>query len=204
LHYKRGLKVTEKQIRDFQAGAVGAFKGIAALIIALGVVFGGVYYLFEPRMEEWLEDREAPVIGRLDNIEGKLSNIEIALRRNQINLIDFEGIGYVPDRDANYKPGDVVSIIYHLRRNFNCRTRVYARFIDGDTGLPYSPASYERMAERAPVTEELITFKVDIEIPEALPSGTWSYVPIIAPVEGCSNLTSQTVPPSEFFRVTAD
>jgi hypothetical protein len=116
----------------------------------------------------------------------------------EFNVVDFRGLGQVTT-SGTIQPGDTIFVLYSLRRNANCSTRLERRFynVENNTYFIADPT----FAIRAPVTYEFNLFSVPVSLPEDLPAGRYVYAPILTAVE-CGVYGEQIVPPSTVFEVT--
>lgn len=175
-------------------------RNAAALLVALGVLGGFLWWAFEPRVRDWLDARDAPTRVKLATIEASLSRIES--RMNGIrpaDFIEFIGIGHVLDTGP-FTPGGTVRVAYQLRRTRGCQTTVEVRFVAAATGVIDSAVSYSIEATRAPITEEFTGFAVNVRLPRDMRPGRYAYAPLLVPLD-CPDQQPVVVPMSEFFAV---
>jgi hypothetical protein len=195
--------MTDQQVEEFQAGAVkwlkGFFSFITAAAAAIGIIAAVLWYAVEPRIDDWMEDRDRPLLDRLTAIEASLANIQSQITGKKISVIEFTGGGMVP-KPGPFKPGQTVAITYLLRRNLPCATRVQARFLEGATGQIDTSLTYEFTATRAPVSREYSLFTVRLRLPDNIRPGKWSYAPLLEPKD-CQGIDNVQPPISEFFQV---
>ena len=112
-------------------------------------------------------------------------------------IVEFRGKSQIVG-NKKVRAGGTMTILYFLRRNASCKTQVERRFYDVDRGVHISGPTLE--AQQAPVTENFIPFKLDIDIPIFLRPGKYIYTPTLLPID-CGIYTRMTVLPSEIFEV---
>jgi hypothetical protein len=129
----------------------------------------------------------------------ELNVISGSFRETQeYHIVDFDGPGQVQTGDG-ITPGSTINVLYFLRRNANCSTRLEPRFYNVDTNTYFVAES--RFAVRAPVTETFGLFTVPVPIPRDIPPGRYVYAPLLEAVD-CGVYRSQQVPPSTIFEVS--
>jgi hypothetical protein len=120
----------------------------------------------------------------------------IAVRLEPL-IVEFDGHGQII-RNRIVSPGGEITVLFYLRRNVDCATTVYPKFFNVDTGLTYTGPTFD--ANRAPVTEGFIPFRVTVRVPTDLPDGFYTYIPAIEPLN-CGVYGPVGVIPSDVFEV---
>ncbi len=186
---------------DVRAGLATLIKNASALFVAMAALFAATWYFVEPRVAEWMQTQQAPLVVRVADIEADLTIIKNRTTRLVLPFIEFSGSGKI-SRNAVIEPGGKVSITYVLRRNLPCDTDVMVQFIRQKTGRIDTSMSFTFKATKARVSEDFGVFTADIQIPDDMPPGEWAYAPRLHPV-GCNGVPDVQAPPSDFFTVRA-
>ena len=175
-------------------------KNMASTIASISILLGALTYIGKPHLEIWMDEREQATLYEIQEIRDDQREIKNLLKGIQPeDLIEFKGIGYLLE-DKVYEPGDVVKVMYNLRRNYACKTTIQVRFLEKYTGQYDSSLTYNIPSTVASITEDFIIFIVTVRLPEEMKGGEYSYAPLIQP--DCSKSSRPFTPPiSEFFEV---
>ena len=184
--------------------AIGsAAKGAAALIIATGVLWGAIWWALQPRIDQYFDDKLAEIRVEFGSMTMQLTRIENALPAPR-GFVEFSGGGQIPD-NVVYRPGEVVTFLYQLRRNKSCATTVRAQFWSAASNALVNEYTYEASANQAPTSLSYTLFSVRIRLPSDMVDGHYSYTPILLPdTRSCPTEDIIHVPPSDFFTVKAE
>lgn len=163
-------------------------KGVEYLVISVFLTsfISFVGWLYKDNIQEFFETPQ------------RLAAIELAVGDlTEPKLVEVMGPALVLEENKTVKLGQPVSMGFTLRRNASCDSDIEAIFINVDTGIEkrigVSPSV------RAPVTEDLIFFRLDIST-VGLGEGKWVYFPRIIPKE-CGVYESYRIPASEVFTI---
>lgn len=192
---------------------------VVGTIAAMGVVSMAIWYVVEPRLEDWVDERFEPIeqtfdtrIRAFDEQMARMAGLFARLEGRILSfpnppILEFSGGPIIINQQKEYRPGDYVRIMYLLRRNASCDTTITARFASITTGAMDSSMTYEFKASRATVSSEFVLFVARIRIPMEAHEDTYTYVPVARVTDAapeCASFAEVYVPPSPPFRVVED
>lgn len=185
--------MTEGIKKGFRHHVVAGARDIIVLFTLLSMLGGMVAWSTKPI---WQPLSEIP-----SNLEQLKSDVTVltdivALRLEPL-IVEFDGRGQII-RNRLVNPGGEIIVLFYLRRNVDCATMVYPKFFNVDTGITYTGPTFD--ANRAPVTEGFIPFRVTAQVPTNLPDGFYTYIPTIDPLN-CGVYGPVGVTPSDVFEV---
>lgn len=170
-----------------------------AFLTAIGVCAAAGWWALEPRvmasLNSILDSRDEAVV------EAMIAEINARWPIEQPVLIEFGGTGaqLVP---GEIKSGGVVEFLFFLRRNDDCRTDILVQFWSYESKRIEPRYSYTIPTQQAPASFDMIEFLIEVQIPDSMPPGVYSYMPIILPDQTeCPQFDRLHVPPSPFFEV---
>lgn len=132
-----------------------------------------------------------------EDLSESVEELSIQLRESlEPRIVEFDGPGITVIDEV--QAGDIVPILYFLRRNASCETTVEPIWLNIDTNV--SVTASEFTAQRAPVTEAFQPFTVSIPVPSFLSPGRYVYVPRIKPRD-CGVYGEIRVPPTTIIEV---
>jgi len=151
---------------------------ISAVLSVVGSIF---WFMSRPYLTPFLELPE-----KVAQIQAQLAPL------SDPKIVEFNGNGKIANlvprqrgEDGGqglpiFKPGEIMRVLYNLRRNADCATQVEVTFIDVKTGSKLTTGI--TTATQAPVTSDFTFFILNREIPNNLPDGIYSYYPRIIPL----------------------
>jgi hypothetical protein len=181
---------------------VAGARDILVVSGVISILASALYFTLRPYIEPFanLPTELASVQLELAETRRDLSTINASLRSVQeYNVVEFDGPGIVQTGTPKLA-GQVINILYYLRRNANCSTRLEPRFYNVETNTYIVDAP--RFAIRAPTTEEFTLFTVPVPLPEDIPPGRYVYAPLIEALD-CGVYGTQGVPPSTIFEISS-
>lgn len=186
-------------------------KGLITWATAAGILWGLAVFFFdfgnEVREIRTLPEQQISVLDQLKIVTKEISEIneEIkSLRESSPALLDFSGGGEVaPHPRGYYRPGEVVTITYLLRRNATCETDIRVQFYDWALSQINPRYTSTIPALKSAVSREFTLFSVPVALPPTMDDGFYSYAPEIIPLE-CGVYKSFKAPLSGAFEVRND
>lgn len=199
---------------QFSAGLYAFLRNVAAVVTAVGIIFGAITLAVRPALDKYVEGLSAlqvePVIARLDGHKKQLTEIGSAVDiiSNRVGkeppFIEFNGHGIIASIGP-FSPGEIVPIEYFLKRNSPCATKIDIRFFSAERGRILTNFTTEIRSTQAQASFGFIPFTADVKLPETLPDGLYSYRPVMRPdTNECPGQTELDVPPSVYFLVQSD
>tara|TARA_R110002049_G_scaffold23545_10_gene83636 strand:- start:27954 stop:28502 length:549 start_codon:yes stop_codon:yes gene_type:complete len=162
-------------------------KLVLTIAAVVSLLFGAMGWAFL----RWSEWREVP--SRLLAVETRLAALPDKLSPN---ILDFRGIGLISQDTV--RRGGILTVVYVVRRTIDCETTIRVQFFDHSKNL--TVYGYDMPAVRAPVSSGFSAFAARVRIPDDLPDGTYSYWPVILPIQ-CGVYGAVTPPMSEPFEI---
>lgn len=193
-----GPHFTEDQ---FWRALGGAARAAAVLIAAMGVVWGALWYAFQPRIDSYFDRKLDEFRVEIGQITNQLTRIENALPGPR-PFIEFATGGRIPYGD--YASGSNVTFLYYLRRNRGCPTVIRAQFWSYETNSLAGEYTYDFSAIQATPSLEFGLFSARVRLPEGMAPGAYAYAPLMIPdTDVCPGELPLQAPPSDFFYVSS-
>lgn len=164
--------------------------------VFLSMVFAVVWFAARPAVEPYLSvpQTQQLILSEQQSLKNLIDEVARPL------ILEFQGEGVILSAQRVYSPGDTVPIMYFLRRNATCQTRLELDFLEVDRNIIHN--SGQTIARQAPVTSNFIPFPIDIVIPDNMPDGRYVYWPKANAID-CGRYSNHAVrvTPSEIFEV---
>lgn len=179
----------------------GTLRSIAAAVVALGILWGGTWFAFQPRVDGYFEAKLEPMTREVERLSAQLETLNRLMGQETTPFIEFFGNGKLIE-EGPFVPGQRVGVLYMVRRNQPCASTVRVEFFSEQERGVVSQYSHEIQGVNAPVTTRPIQFPIYIDLPRNLRPGRYSYTPMMIPDrEECPRASIVPVPPSDFFEV---
>lgn len=189
---------------QFYAVLGATLRNIAAVIIAFGVVMGAGWYAVEPRVTAWLALQFSGFTEQLSSLDRKVVAIERKVGADKVDFIEFQGNGVIVTKGP-FAPGQVIEILYQLRRNINCPTLIERRYMAASRGRMAAQYTDVINGTQADATISFRPIIIPVPLPKNMDTDRYSYMPILSPDQTtCPGQRSINVPPSEFFDVVKE
>jgi hypothetical protein len=169
-------------------------------LIVKSVIVGGIVVSFTVAAIRMLAPEWITLPADVRSLSEEVSNLRLDIDSRSPQVVDFKGNLIVSQTEM--KAGEALTMVAVLRRNVSCDTKLTIRFWDHDRNIIADEYTYERFAQKAPVTREFSSFAFTVLLPENLRDGTYSYFPLLEPV-GCGVYRPVNAPMSTPFTVTS-
>lgn len=190
--------------QQFWAVVAAAARNIAGVLAAFGIIWFGLWtYVIQPQADQYIERKLSGLRDNLSTITTQLTDIKDAMPR-QRSIIEVKGGGRLPDAGP-HAPGDILPVLYLLRRNDACATEVRVQFWEARANAIATEYSYTVPAQQASPSFGFRLFSVRVRLPRPMRGGIYSYVPILSPDRSeCPGQPDIQLEPSDFFEVSND
>jgi hypothetical protein len=175
---------------------------LVSISASVSLIAGAMFYVFEPRVLDWLDERDSKLVIQLESNTDALT----ALSESVSNLsaeprISFRGRGTILNKSNLFKPGDLIEVFYQVNVRHICNSTMRHQFIN-TTNLaivPFlttlAPAGLETEGD----DEQIIAVRIPLETP----AGRYMFLPTSIPDPTlCPNARSMNFPVSDIFTVT--
>lgn len=210
------LKIDHAQFWAFMFSGI---RNIAAVIIALGVIIVTGWRFVQPAVDDYLTEKfqaqaetlvqsEAVLKQELATLQSDMARVlqtvdDIVQRLPETRpFVEVKGAGQLMFPARSYTPGEDVPLLYFLRLNADCPSTVRVQFYSARLASILSRYSYDIPSVQGSPSFGFQPFNVRVQLPEDMPSGSFSYSPRIIPDRTvCPGQRDVVLPPSPFFEV---
>lgn len=190
---------------------LASLKSFGVLLMSISasvsLIAGAMFYVFEPRVLDWLDERESKLVLQLESNTEALATlndtVSTLINDTAEPRLDYRGKGTILNESTIFEPGDIMEVFYQVNVRHACNSTMRRQFVNTTNGQIVPFLTTTTLTQAGLETQGYINFVSTVRIPAETPPGRYMFLPTSIPDPTmCPNERAINGPVSDIFTVS--